>query len=680
MTENRLKDAVSPYLLQHRDNPVHWQMWGEDALALARASGKPILLSIGYAACHWCHVMAHESFEDADVAAVMNELFVNIKVDREERPDIDQVYMAALHALGQPGGWPLTMFLTPEGAPFWGGTYFPKEAKYGRKGFPQILQEVSRVFHSEPAQIETNAKALRNAALQTRDGVGDASDITPADMMRYGERIVAAMDDINGGLKGAPKFPNPPVLEFLWRMGRNGEVPGARDTVLLTLRRMCLGGIYDHLGGGFARYSVDERWLVPHFEKMLYDNAQLLDLLALAWLQTRDPLFKRSTEDTVDWLLREMGTAGGAFSASLDADSEGVEGKFYVWTYDELEAVLGPHDAAFFGRVYDATPEGNWSDEHHGGERVIILNRLVAPPTDAVDDALTGMRTRLLAARASRVRPGLDDKILADWNGLTIVALVHAGLVFGREDWIAAGRAAFDAIRARMVRDVDGRTRLGHAWRAGSLVFPGMASDYAALMRAALALAEADTHGDGGALIAFATDLADALDAHHLDPASGIYFMSADDAADVVIRAKPTADEAVPNGNAILAQALVSLAAVTGNLDHLARADRLISALLPAVRANPFGHAAVMDAIDQRLNAVEISIVGPAPAALRQAALSLPFIDRHVHRGHGAAAEAIAAYPAQANAAFVCLDGRCSLPVTDASDIAARVKDMQSRA
>jgi uncharacterized protein YyaL (SSP411 family) len=679
MMQNRLKDAASPYLLQHKDNPVHWQMWGEDALEAARTSGKPILLSIGYAACHWCHVMAHESFEDDGVAAIMNALFINIKVDREERPDVDQVYMAALHALGQPGGWPLTMFLTPQGEPFWGGTYFPKETRYGRKGFPDILREVSRVFHAQPEQVATNATALRNAVTQVQVAT-DAKDITQGDLTFYAERITAAMDPVNGGLKGAPKFPNPPALELLWRAGRGGEPAGARDAVLLTLRRMCEGGIYDHLGGGFARYSVDDRWLVPHFEKMLYDNAQLLDLLALAWRETKDPLFAQAARDTVGWLLREMRTEGGAFSASLDADSEGVEGKFYVWTYDEIETVLGVNDAAFFGRFYDATPEGNWQDEHHGGPRVIILNRLLSPPADAAEDTLTGLRARLFEARATRVRPGLDDKILADWNGLTIAALVHAGLIFQEASWIEAARAAFDFVASKMVRVVDGQPRLGHAWRAGSLVFPGMASDYAAMMRAALALAEADRSGDADRLIVFARDLAAALDAHHYDAESGTFFMSADDAPDVAMRTRPTADEAVPNAHAVLAQSMVKLAALTGDDAILTRADKLIQSLLPALRANAFGHAAVLNAIDQRLNAAEIALVGPDISLLKAAALALPFTDRHIHHGRASGLAEVAAYPVGQSAAFVCVDGRCSLPVTDPWQIEERVVSMQNRA
>ena len=353
MPQNELAAAVSPYLLQHKDNPVHWRMWGEAALAEARRLNKPILLSIGYAACHWCHVMAHESFEDAGVAAVMNELFINIKVDREERPDIDEVYMAALHALDQPGGWPLTMFLTPAGEPFWGGTYFPKEARYGRPAFVDILRAIAGTYHAQPERVAKNAKALRAAILETKPTSSDG-EITSSALDFYAERLAGSMDRVNGGLRGAPKFPNPPMLEFLWRHAARTRDAASRGAFLLTLRRMCEGGIYDQLGGGFARYSVDERWLVPHFEKMLYDNAQLLELLSLAWLETGEAIFEEAVRETVEWLRREMRAPGGGFCASLDADSEGVEGKFYVWTRDEIEEVLGQEDAAFFARHYDA--------------------------------------------------------------------------------------------------------------------------------------------------------------------------------------------------------------------------------------------------------------------------------------------------------------------------------------
>src|SRR5262252_6662887 len=356
---NRLAAETSPYLLQHRDNPVDWWPWGPEALAQAKRSNKPILLSVGYAACHWCHVMAHESFEDEPTAQVMNELFVNIKVDREERPDIDQIYMSALHLMGEHGGWPLTMFLTPKGEPFWGGTYFPKTSRYGKPAFMDVLANVARIFREDPKAIEQNRSALMARLAESARPQGRVV-IGRAELDRAAQQLGGIIDPVNGGTRGAPKFPQPMLLEFLWRAGqRTGEVRYF-NAVELTLERIAQGGIYDHLGGGFSRYSVDERWLVPHFEKMLYDNAQLLELYALGFQRSGRTIYRERAQETVAWLWREMTTPDGAFCASLDADSEGEEGKFYVWSLQEMTDILGKDDAAFFARHYDATPEGNF--------------------------------------------------------------------------------------------------------------------------------------------------------------------------------------------------------------------------------------------------------------------------------------------------------------------------------
>ena len=685
MQQNELVFAASPYLLQHKDNPVHWRAWGLAALEEARRLDRPILLSVGYAACHWCHVMAHESFEDAEVAAVMNELFVNIKVDREERPDVDQVYMSALQALGQPGGWPLTMFLTPAGEPFWGGTYFPKEARYGRPGFVSILRQIARLYRAEPEKVANNAAALRSAILETKPAPS-AGEIPPAALDHYAERLCASMDRVHGGLKGAPKFPNPPVLELLWRHAARANHAASREAVLLTLRRMCQGGIYDHLGGGFARYSVDERWLVPHFEKMLYDNAQLLELLSLAWRETGEAIFEGAVRETVAWLRREMRTERGAFCASLDADSEGVEGKFYVWTRAEIEEVLGPDDATFFGRHYDAGAAGNWLDEHHE-EPVTILNRLQAQPTTAEEEhRLALLRGKLLERRGRRVRPGLDDKVLADWNGLTIAALVNAAVTFGEPTWLAMAREAFDAVVTTMLRRVDGESRLGHAFRDGTLIFPGMASDYAAMMRAALALAEAGPKEpgpktDASRLCDLARGFAEVLEAHHLDRETGYLCTSADDAPDIVFRSQPTADDAVPNAHALYAQALLKLASLTGEASMRNRADELIATLAPSLSANPYGHAALLNALDQRLRNIDIVIVGDDTEGLRAAALASSFLNRTVRLQASSAAAGelaeIAAYPKDKSAAFVCAEGRCSLPATRPEEIALRIASLR---
>ncbi len=483
--ENRLARETSPYLLQHKDNPVDWWAWGPDALAEAKRTNKPILLSVGYAACHWCHVMAHESFEDADTAAVMNELFVNIKVDREERPDIDQIYMAALHHLGEHGGWPLTMFLAPNGEPIWGGTYFPNTSRYGKPAFVDVLREIARIFREEPQKIERNRAALMERLAAAAQPAGRVT-IGTAQLDNAARQLGGLIDPVNGGTRGAPKFPQAALFELLWRAGlRTGE---ARyfAAVEITLDHICEGGIYDHLGGGFSRYSVDERWLVPHFEKMLYDNAQLLELLAIAHKRTGKPLYRQRAHETVEWLKREMTTPEGAFSASLDADSEGEEGKFYVWSYDEVVRTLGIEDGEFFAQHYDVTPAGNF--EGHN-----ILNRLKPLPRSEQDETrLAALRAKLFAARSTRVRPGLDDKVLADWNGLMIAALANASLMFAEPSWCEIAKRAFDFIAQSMTRG----DRLGHSWRAGQLKFPGLASDFAAMIRAALALYEASRGAD----------------------------------------------------------------------------------------------------------------------------------------------------------------------------------------
>jgi uncharacterized protein YyaL (SSP411 family) len=664
---NRLTQASSPYLLQHRDNPVHWWEWGPEALAEAKRLDKPILISIGYAACHWCHVMAHESFEDPDVAAVMNELFVNIKVDREERPDVDHVYMSALHLLGEPGGWPLTMFLTPDGEPFWGGTYFPKESRFGRPGFVGVLREVSRLYHAEPERILKNRDAIKQHLAKTDRS--DGGTLGPADLDRMGLRLSELIDTENGGLQGAPKFPNPPILEYLIRYaGRTGDAE-ARRRFLLTLERMALGGIHDHLGGGFARYSVDERWLVPHFEKMLYDNAQLLELFALAYAETGRALFRDAATGIVTWLEREMTTPDGAFASSLDADSEGEEGRFYVWSLPEIREVLGEEDAAFFARVYDISPEGNF--EGHN-----IPNRLVsgeAPP--AVEERLAAMREKLLDRRASRVRPGLDDKVLADWNGLMIAGLVRAAPLLDRPDWIALARRAYRFVSESMSRD----GRLGHSWRGGALIFPGFALDHAAMMRAALALYEATSEP---AYLRDAQIWRDGLLSDFMVEEAGCLAMTARGADALVVRPQPTHDDAVPNANGVFAEALVRLAQITETQDDLQRASDVLSRLVGLARSSPLGHTSILNALDLHLRGLSILVTGNDARVLYDTALRVPYPDRSVRwlregealdANHPAKALAASGVEAQA---LVCAGQRCSLPVTDAEGLKARVREM----
>jgi uncharacterized protein YyaL (SSP411 family) len=668
--ENRLAGETSPYLLQHKSNPVDWWPWGTPALDEAKRNNKPILLSVGYAACHWCHVMAHESFEDEATAQVMNDLFVNIKVDREERPDIDQIYMSALHHMGERGGWPMTMFLTPAGEPFWGGTYFPNTSRFGRPAFVDVLRHVARIFREEPQNVEQNRAALMTRLAETARPQGHVT-IGTAELDRAAEQIGGMMDPVHGGLRGAPKFPQTMALEFLWRAGvRTGQ---ARyfNMVELTLERIAEGGIYDHLGGGFSRYSVDEHWLVPHFEKMLYDNAQLLELLALVHQRSGRELFRQRAQETVAWLDREMTTEEGVFSASLDADSEGEEGKFYVWSRDEVADLLGP-DAEFFAARYDVTPEGNF--EGH-----TILNRLKGLPRNMEDEKrLAPLRRKLLAARAKRVRPGLDDKILADWNGLMIAALVNAGVLLDEPDWVQRAARAFMFIDAKMSHG----GRLGHSWRAGRLLIPGLASDHAAMTRAALALFEATGEAE---YLQQAMEWQATLDRHYADARTGGYYLTANDAEGLVLRPSSTADDAISNPNALLAQNLVRLALYSGQGAWRRQADKLFDGLLPIANENLFMHLGLLNALDFRLRAAEIVVVGSGAQAdaLTAIALKQPFLDRAVLRAHSAAALP-PAHPVQAKiaavseaAAFICVGETCSRPVTRGDQMVETLEAMR---
>jgi uncharacterized protein YyaL (SSP411 family) len=668
---NRLAAETSPYLLQHQDNPVDWWPWGPEALAEAKRSNRPILLSVGYAACHWCHVMAHESFEDEPTAQVMNELFVNIKVDREERPDIDQIYMAALHHLGEHGGWPLTMFLTPDGEPIWGGTYFPKTSRYGKPAFVDVLREIARLFREEPARIERNRTALMERLAAAARPAGTAT-IGRDGLDNAARQLGGLIDPVNGGTRGAPKFPQAALFECLWRAGlRTGD---ARyfAAIEITLDHICEGGIYDHLGGGFARYSVDERWLVPHFEKMLYDNAQLLELLAIAYRHTGKDLYRRRADETVGWLEREMTTEQGAFCASLDADSEGEEGKFYVWSYDEVIRQLGIEDGEFFARHYDVTPAGNF--EGHN-----ILNRLKPLPRDDTDEArLTPLREKLLSVRALRARPGLDDKVLADWNGLMIAALTNAGSMLDEPRWLELASRAFDFVAQSMARG----DRLGHSWRQGKLKFPGLASDYAAMVRAALALHEAT---GAASFLDQALQWQQALDRDYINAENGTYYLTAANAEGLVIRPAATTDEATPNHNAVAAQNLIRLAVLSGDDAWRDKADRLIAAVAPLIAENLYMHVAMLNAIDLRLRGTEIVVTGRGAGAhaLLAAARRLPPIDRIVL--HAPSAEAPRdKHPARdkLNAsrepqAFVCVGETCSLPIRDAAALGSAIEAMR---
>jgi uncharacterized protein YyaL (SSP411 family) len=596
MSTNRLSRETSPYLLQHAGNPVHWWAWGPEALAEARRTGKPILLSVGYAACHWCHVMAHESFEDEATAAVMNELFVNIKVDREERPDIDAIYMGALHALGEQGGWPLTMFLDSQARPVWGGTYFPKGYRHGRPAFVDVLQRVAAVFREEPGKVTENAEALTEA-LANPPAASTAPTIDDKLLRDLTTRMSPAVDPRYGGLQGAPKFPQWSFFWLLWRGGIRYDDKAARDAVIRTLDNICQGGIYDHLGGGFARYSVDERWLVPHFEKMLYDNALLIDLMTEVYRETGSPLYRARIAETAGWLEREMIADGGGFAASLDADSEGEEGKFYVWSLDDVIRILGAEDGKHFAEIYDVTRDGNF--EGHN-----ILNRLdhMQFGSDEEEHRLAARRSKLLAERDKRVRPGWDDKVLADWNGLMIAALTRASIVFDEPKWLELARRAFAFVAEHMTEG----DRLKHSYRAGKTRAPATASDYANMIWAALRLFEAtgDRHYFEQA-IAWTT----VLDKHYWVDGGG-YATSADDTDDVIVRLRPGTDDATPNGNAIMMSNLVALSALSGDGAFLDRAQELLDVYAGQIGRNIVAHTGLLSSTFDLISPQQVVVAG----------------------------------------------------------------------
>ncbi|HKA46784.1 MAG TPA: thioredoxin domain-containing protein [Methyloceanibacter sp.] len=669
-TGNRLGEETSPYLLQHRDNPVHWWAWGPEALAEAKRTAKPILLSVGYAACHWCHVMAHESFEDEETAAVMNELFVNIKVDREERPDVDAIYMAALHELGEQGGWPLTMFLTSDAEPFWGGTYFPREPRYGRPAFVHVLKEIARVYRDEPAKVRQNATALKQHLAPKFDS---GTDATPRDkaLADLTPRLLQLVDPTHGGIRGAPKFPQPQFFNFLWRAGLRYGLPNPLEAVSLTLAHIAQGGIYDHLGGGFARYSVDERWLVPHFEKMLYDNALLVELMTEVWRETKSPLLALRVRDTVDWMLREM-RSEGAFASSLDADSEGEEGKFYVWSLGEIEEVLGPDNTPLFAEIYDVTADGNFE-----GHNILNRNNSLELREQTTEARLTLMRAKLLARRGARVRPGFDDKVLADWNGLAIAALAKAADAFDKPEWLEAAERAFAFISTKMILD----RRLLHAYRAGQAKAPATATDYANMIRCALALASVTGKTE---YMDRAREWVAVLNRHYRADSHGGYYLAADDTGDLFVRTINALDDATPNANGTMVSNLVALYAWTGDERYRERAEAIMCAFAGAVSRNVFSHTGLLaGAID--LNApAHIVIVVPEGGDAREirralADVSLPnAVVQEVRDGATAVPETSPAHGKTAidgkPTAYVCIGPQCSAPVTDAAALAEAVR------
>ena len=667
---NRLANETSPYLLQHAENPVDWFPWGPEALERARAQDKPILLSIGYAACHWCHVMERESFEDPETAAFMNEHFVSIKVDREERPDLDAIYMDAVQAMTGGGGWPLTAFLTPVGRPFYAGTYFPNEEWHGLPSFRTVLEAVADAWENRRSEAETQSARVTEAIERT-SGLGASSQPLTDELLRraFGA-LRRGFDPRWGGFGRAPKFPQPMTLELCLRMHLRGD-PDALDMATLTLDKMAGGGIYDQVGGGFHRYSTDERWLVPHFEKMLYDNALLVRVYVHAWQMTGRELYRHIATETCEYLLRELQHPQGAFYSSQDADSDGVEGRFFVWSWDELVAVSGEAVATAFG----ASPGGNWEGTNVLWRPVppeAVADELGLDPGELADDLETA-RAELYEIREGRTHPATDDKILAAWNGMAIAALAEAGRVFDEIAYVEAAARAAGFVLTHL-RDEGGR--LLRSWRNGRAGGPGFADDHALMADACLVLYE--TTFELG-WFDHARSLAEELLRLFHDPERGGFFQTGSDAEALVVRPKDLTDNAVPSGNSAAADVLQRLAHLTGEARYEQAGVGALRLVRDAIAGAPSGFGHALCALDAHLSAVkEVAIVGDPEAedtrALVAEITTERFLPNHVLAVASPADEASAARVALLRdrpqqdgraTAYVCERFQCLMPVTE---------------
>ena len=678
---NRLAQETSPYLLQHANNPVDWFPWGPDALARAKLLDRPIFLSIGYAACHWCHVMARESFEDERTARYLDERFIAVKVDREERPDLDQVYMAAVQSMTGSGGWPMSVFLTPDGRPFYGGTYFPDEPRHGMPSFRQVLDGVDRAWREQRDQVEEAGTRLVTGliAQQRLDAAPDDHGPNLQLLDAATAAIAASFDPANGGWGGAPKFPQPMTVEYLLRR----HLATGDDRTLVIARRaldaMADGGVRDQLGGGFHRYSTDARWLVPHFEQMLYDNAQLARVYVHAWALTGDARYRAVAAGTLDYMARELTTADGAFAASQDADTDHIEGLTFTWRATEIREVLGA-DAPLFATAYGVTDEGNW-------EGVTILSRVrddqaladaYGLTTSDVGTLLADARARLLVRRTERAQPDRDDKALAAWNGLAIAAFADAGRAFGEPRYVAAATRAAEAIVAGLLAP-DGV--LGRSWKDDRASGNGVLEDYADLAEGLLALYEA-TFDERW--FTTAVGLMERVLARFADPGGG-FFDTADDHERLVTRPKDVQDNAVPSGNAMATTVLVQLAALTGDGRYRDAAERAMRTVTEFVARYPTGFAQWLSAMDFALApVVEIAVVGAPEDAATRALLSIATDGFRPNQVLTVSPEparstipllhdrvAIGGVPT----AYVCRGFVCRLPVTDAAALRAELAD-----
>ncbi len=677
---NRLAGETSPYLRQHADNPVDWYPWGDEAFARARAEDRPILLSVGYSSCHWCHVMAHESFEDPDVAALMNRLFVNVKVDREERPDVDAIYMQAVQAMTGRGGWPMTVFLAPDGRPFFGGTYFPKDDRQGMTGFVRLMEAVDVAWREQRADLLEQAGKLHESIGRMLDvgrAPGSAGEPSAAMLDRARTSILAQFDPRFGGFGRAPKFPQAMTLDFLLRRLVADPDPQTLEAVTVSLDAMAAGGMHDQVGGGFHRYSVDEYWLVPHFEKMLYDQALLAGAYLRGWLVTREPRYRRVLEGIVDYVLRDLTHPLGGFFSAEDADSEGVEGKFYCWQLDEVEAICGD-DAAETIRYFGVTRAGNFVDPHTGfsGNILHAVDR-----TEERPDAVRRASGALLGARELRVRPGLDDKVLLAWNALFTRTLAEAAAALDRDDWMLAAtrnaRFLLDGLRR-------GDGRLLRSWQGGR-ANPGLlayAEDYAALLEALLTLAELDDV----AWLAEARIVAAGLRDLFADAEAGGFFTTGTDAEALIVRPKDAQDNATPSENSLAANGLLRLAALTGDKSGAEIARRWVGGLAPLLGEHPTAFAYLLGALERIVTApIEIAIVGapddPSTRALRAEVVTRLIPASVTLTAPPAGAETTAVSPLlEARelvdgrpAAYVCEHHACRVPVTTPEELRAQI-------
>ena len=678
---NRLANETSPYLLQHAENPVDWYPWGEEALNRARNEDIPILLSIGYSACHWCHVMERESFENDEIAAVMNEHFVNIKVDREERPDLDAVYMEAIQMLTGSGGWPMTVFLTPEGRPFYGGTYFPPDDRQGMPGFPRLLAAASQAYQTNKSEIDRVTRQLAEQMGRSGQMPRGFTPLTTEVMHNAYSQLATQFDHLNGGFGNAPKFPQPMTPEFLLRYYRHGFNVRALEMVEHTLQKMAYGGIYDQVGGGFHRYSTDAYWLVPHFEKMLYDNALLARLYLHAWQITGNPLYRRITEETLDYVLREMTDPAGGFYSAQDADSEGVEGKFFVWTPDELRPLLGD-DADLIMGYYGVTDRGNFE-----GSNILNIPR---PPDEFADqrgisedslfDAIARARSTLLEVRERRIHPLLDDKVLTAWNGLMLRAFAEAGAALDRSDYLDAARhnAAFllDTMR-------DSNGRILRTWRGGEAKLLGYLEDYACLADGLVSLHEATLEPRW---IQEAVTVADGMVSLFWDDPVGGFYDTGSDHEQLVIRPRDVFDNAQPCGGSVAADVLLRLGVTTGNDDYSSRGATPLRSMQQLFGRAPSATGHWLGALDFYVSLPrEIVIVGPADSDATQSMLrevNSRFMPNKVAVGMNDPAnpplkdspllEQRTMQDGQPTA-YVCENYACQLPVTDAAALAAQL-------